>query len=58
MMQSSRIMSRQTSFSARKTAGKTRADLEKEERGLEAEAQMGRHIEQCESLLPALVFQR
>ena len=42
-------MSRQASFTARNAAGKTKADVEKEERGLEAEAVMGRHVEQRES---------
>ena len=45
MMQSSRVMSRQTSFSAKKTA-KSGLDIEKEERDLEGDALMGRHIEQ------------
>jgi hypothetical protein len=52
-MQLSRAVSRQVSFSAagrRAGVGKTKADLEREERGLEAEALMGRHVEQRESL--------
>jgi hypothetical protein len=48
-------MSRQVSFSAagKKLGGiggaKTKAEMEREERGLEAESLMGRHVEQCET---------
>jgi hypothetical protein len=47
-------MSRQVSFSAagKKLGGtggaKTKAEMDREERGLEAESLMGRHVEQCE----------
>jgi len=48
IIHASRVMPRQTSFTAKKAAGKSKMDIEKEERDLEAEALMGRHIEQCE----------
>jgi hypothetical protein len=55
----SRLISRQqTSFSLASggdaggrggAKGKSKADVEREEKGMEAEAAMSRHIEQCES---------
>ena len=72
MIHSTRIISRQVSFATKNSGmggvgpggrsgggGRSKADIEKDEKDMEAEALMGRHIEQreCRSSITSAVFE-